>query len=256
MNIYYYLTVFPMEALIASQLDPTSFGSYMATGTKKGSAEKLIFIEVEQFQSDFFDWEYAAQRCMPHQNGDPKASVYLSVYRTLEHTPLTVLKSLFLTTQDGRTLELPRCKYTPPVHERKYFIYKELCPLNLLVVSSLDPLQFPQFLTTGESKVWVPKLIFTDLKQALFKDSDYTGHIGLCLRGKKEHFEECLREIVTTPAKPNKILDRSHLESFSYQVIENGLYIGDGEHLVFYKMKSEAELRSDHRDWAKSAMII
>ena len=37
MAVHYYLSVFPMEALIASQLDPMHFGAYMATGSKKGS---------------------------------------------------------------------------------------------------------------------------------------------------------------------------------------------------------------------------
>ena len=92
MEVYYYLTVFPSEALIASQLNPEQFGAYMATGSKKGSAERLIFIEVEPGFGDYFDWKYAGERTVPHPNGDPKHSVYLSVYRALEHTPVDVMK--------------------------------------------------------------------------------------------------------------------------------------------------------------------
>ena len=111
MSIHYYLSVFPMEALIASELEPASFGAYMATGAKKGSAEQIIFIEIEGEFGNHFDWEHARTECVPHPGGEPKNSVYLSVYRTLEHIPLDQLESMFLTTRDGRTLALSKSGY-------------------------------------------------------------------------------------------------------------------------------------------------
>ena len=35
--MYYYVVFYPIEALIASQLEPKEFGMYMARGSKKGS---------------------------------------------------------------------------------------------------------------------------------------------------------------------------------------------------------------------------
>ena len=35
MSLHYYLSIFPTEALIASELEPDQFGAYMATGSKK-----------------------------------------------------------------------------------------------------------------------------------------------------------------------------------------------------------------------------
>jgi predicted HD phosphohydrolase len=87
MKIRYYFSIFPMEALIASQLEPVHFGSYMATGTKKGSAEKIIFCELLHDFGDYFDWNYAHERCVPHPTGEPKNSLYLAVYRVLENIP-------------------------------------------------------------------------------------------------------------------------------------------------------------------------
>jgi len=43
METFYYLTIYPTEALIASQLPPMDFGTYMATGIKTGSFEKLNY---------------------------------------------------------------------------------------------------------------------------------------------------------------------------------------------------------------------
>ena len=90
MSIRYYLSVFPTEALIASMLDPVQFGAYRATGSKRGSSEQIIFIGITGEFGDAFDWEYARAQCVPHANGDPKHSVYLSIYRTLERIPLDV----------------------------------------------------------------------------------------------------------------------------------------------------------------------
>ena len=74
MTIHYYLTVFPTEGLIASQLGPEDFGSYMATGSKKGTAEHLIFIEVSGEFGSYFDWDYARQNCVQHSDERPKHS--------------------------------------------------------------------------------------------------------------------------------------------------------------------------------------
>ena len=88
MDIYFYLTVYPMEAMIASQLAPEAFGAYMAIGDRKGSAESLMFFEVDgEGLGDSFDLEYARRRVVPHSDGHPKNSVYLSVYQALEATP-------------------------------------------------------------------------------------------------------------------------------------------------------------------------
>ncbi len=38
--LYYYVVFSPIEALIASQPEPKMVGSYMARGSKKGSAER------------------------------------------------------------------------------------------------------------------------------------------------------------------------------------------------------------------------
>jgi len=256
MSIYYYFTVYPMEALIASGLGPKQFGSYMATGSKKGSAEKVVYIEVEQHSNSYFDWEYAQRRCKPRPDGRPKASVYLSVYRVLEHLRLEALKSCYLTTQDGRTLELPRADQTVEVDKTDYYIYKELCPLLPVVVSNLNPLDFPASLTSPETKTWVPRIVYADLKTVDLDDPENTGHTGGMFSRKLDHLKSCLEELSQKPGKSNKIFERSHVESFSYQIINRGIYLSDGTSVIHYPMISEKQLREQHRDWAKSAMII
>jgi hypothetical protein len=256
MEVHYYLTVFPMEALIASGLEPRQFGAYMAAGPKKGSCEQIIFTEIGPGFGDHFDWEYAQRRCKPRSDGTPKHSVYLSIYRVMEFVPLDKLHSLYLTTQDGRTLELQQEPYQPPSEGGDFYIYKELCPITPIVISTLEPASFAASMTNPASKTYIPTIVFADLKMIDLEDLENTGNIGGMFIEKIDHIRECMQDIMDKKEKTNKIIDRSHLESFTYQIIREGIYIGRGKNLSFYRMKSLEELKKYHRDWARSAMIL
>lgn len=256
MQIHYYFTIFPMEALIASQLEPEHFGSYMATGSKKGSSERLIFCELTEEFGDDFDWEHVHKNCVRHPNGDPKNSLYLAVYRVLEHIPFDVMGKMYLTNADGRTLTLEQDEYTVPEQEHQFFVYKELCPVTPIVVSSLSPRNFADVMTTPDTMTYVPKLVFADLKTVDFNHPDETGNIGRIYERKTEHLKDCVYAVTEVRDKVNKIFDRSLLESFSFQVIRKGIFIGNQDTLLYYPMKSIEELRENHYDWARSAMII
>jgi len=110
---YLYLSIFP-ESLIASMLPPEEFGVYFSTGTAKRSRGQALFLEIDRdFTSDYFNLDDVAQRCQPHIDGQPKRSVYLSIYRVLEHLPVSALKNLYLVSDEGKVLELPKIGRLP-----------------------------------------------------------------------------------------------------------------------------------------------
>ncbi|MEM5947481.1 hypothetical protein WKV44_02880 [Spirochaetia bacterium 38H-sp] len=252
---HYYLSIFPTEGLIASELSPEDFGSYMAIGAKKGAYEGIIFAEVEEGFGNFFDWEYAKKKCVSHPNGEPKHSVYLAVYRVLENIPVDKLKNIYLTTRDGRTLELEKSDYKAP-QKKNYYLYQELCPINPLVVSSLEPIEFAANISNGSSKIYVPTIAFCDIKTIDFDHPEDSGNIGAIYDRNIEHLKECIAAVTTNKEKPTKTIERSHIGAFSYQIINSGIYIGNKDALVYYPMKTIEELRKNHYDWARSAMII
>jgi hypothetical protein len=253
--IHYYLSIFPVEAFIASELDPEDFGTYMSTGSKVGSLERIIFIETEGGFGDYFDWNYAEEQCVSHPDGTPKHSVYLSVYRALEHIPLSVMKNLYLTTKDGRTLELESVNGASAPNHNGYYIYQELSPINPLVASTLKPEDFGNLVTSGKSKIFAPKLIFTDLKIIDFDNMEASGNIGPTYDKNLEHLKSCINAVVKKE-KQTKTIERSHIESFSYQSIDQGIYVCDAKNMLTYPMKSEEDLNTQHFEWAKSALIV
>ena len=94
MTTHFYLSLLP-EALIVSMLDPEEFGTYYAVGSAKKSRGQAMFFEVAPtFRHPYFRIEEALKRCVPHEDGSPKASIYVSVYRVLEHVDIDALMSL------------------------------------------------------------------------------------------------------------------------------------------------------------------
>lgn len=257
MAIHYYFTIFPMEALIASELEPENFGSYMAMGTKKsGASEQLIFAEVTEESGDYFDWDYAKEKCVSHADGRQKSSVYLSVYRVLENLSSKSLGALYLTTKDGRSLKLDKGAYTDPEGFKDLGLYKELCPVNPLVVSKHTPEKFAQYMTSPKSKVNMPALVFSDLKVIHPEDIKNSGNIGDEYDKNLDHLEECFNALNSGTGKDTKIVDRSYMGKFSFQLINTGIYIQEKDGIVLYKMPSRDELKKEHYDWGRSAQIF
>ena len=254
MQTHFYLSFSPIEALIASQLEPEQFGTYMAIGSKNGSYERIMFMELDGGFGDYFDWDYAAKQCVQHPDGEPKHSVWMSVYRVVEHVPLEAMGRMYLTTKDGRSLSLERTE-TVPQEKRPFYVYQELAPLTPLVVSALPPTDFAGFMTDPANHVSIPTVIFSDLKVIDFEDATKTGNIGAAYDRNLEHLKACVRDVTTKPDKPNKNVERS-VSSFSYQIIRDGLYVGDGKKLLFYPMPDLDTIRREHYDWGRSAMIL
>lgn len=256
MSINYYLMVFPMEAMIASELSPEEFSTYMATGKTKSTAEPLVFIEVEGGFGNYFDWEYAKKKCVNHTDGRPKNSLYLSVYRSLENTPIDAMGALHLVTKDGRSLSIEKGEYCNPDEWIGYALYKELCPVTPLAVSSLDPKKFADYLTDKSNKLVLPTILFADLKVVDFKDMKNSGNVGNIYDGNMDHLINCIENLQSGKGKLVKVVDRSYSNKFGYQAIQNGLYLSDGDKTVMYKLPSLDELKAEHYDWARSANIV
>ncbi len=255
MNQHYYLTLFPTEALVASQHDPEHFGAYMATGGRDGSSEIVMFIEIDP-SFPGFDWEYAKATCVPHPDGRPKNSVYLSIYRVLERVPFAALGNLYLTTRDGRVLGLAKQPYDPAVATGAYHVYQELCPVHPLVVSKFPPREFGRYITGSQTKLQLPKIAFVELKVVDLDNLEDSGNIGGLYDRNINHLRRCVESVTNDTPKTTKTLERSHVESFTFNAVKSGIYLCDGTETIAYPMPSIEELRETNYDWARSALII
>ena len=252
MNVHLYLSLMP-EALIVSMLNPEDFGTYYAVGTAKKSRGQAMFFEVDiNFRHPFFRIDEAIARCVPHEDGTPKSSIYVSVYRVLEHMDLTALKELYLTTQDGRTLAL-----TPsndiPMPEKGLHLYQEIIPVTPLVASRLDPVAFHELIVKNPtSLITVPVICFVELRLG---ELAHDPEMGLCEDlpyGNSDHLRQCLSDVKTKYVS-TKMVDRIHSSVFPYRAVKNGIFVGNSDQLKYYPMPSPEILRSENYRWWRSA---
>lgn len=253
MTIYYYLSLIP-ESIIASMLPPDEFGNYYALGSHKRSRGQAIFFELDPGKmGDAIDFEDAKSRCVAHEDGSPRKSSYLRIYRALESVPTEALERLNLTTDDGRTLALNPSEYTAE-EDRPLHLYQEICPVNPRVVSKLNPINFCRRLTSPDAPVQVPRIVFAEMKlEALAKDPDSTDVDNLPYLNL-EHLRDCLRELRHTYAKPNKTVIRQMKHDVLFRTIRGGFYVGDQESFRYFPLPGKEELETTYYPWWRSAL--
>lgn len=254
MDKHLYLIAHRVQALVASMLAPEEFSTYMATGTKKRSRDKLPFFEVDpDFGSDYFDLGIIDDRCVPHPDGTPKHSVYISIYRVLEHLDISHIGDLYCVTRDGRVLRLAARAYEadggPGPH-----LYQELCPVAPLIASGLAPRDFCRFVTDRSRPVSVPRIFFADLVLPKLDAAPGEPEADSVPYKHLEHIRECLREISAAAEKRTKTVNRAGDQLF-YRTVKDGFFLGAGETVKWYPFPGPDELESRHHLWWRSATL-
>jgi hypothetical protein len=254
MTQHLYFSLIP-EALVASNLSPEQFGQYYATGHKYKSKGQALFFEIDPaFRNAFFDIEGALLRCVPHADGSPKNSAYISIYRVLEHIPVSALGKLYLTTAYGQTLGLAQATSLPD-HEPGLHLYQDLAPVNSMVVSAQHAQAYYESVTSHPATfVRFPALAFVELGLGALATDPINGAVGDLPYPFMHHLREALLEVEPS-GKKSKLVQRAHSLEFPYRMLKNGLYIGNGLDLVLYRMPSHEVLRRDHNNWWRSANL-
>lgn len=247
---YLYLSLMP-ESLIASHLPPEEFGAYAATGTKKRARGQALFFKLnDAYAALHITGEFARRM----EERTPRRSIYLSIYRVLEHTPLDAIESAHLTTDDGRVLTLRPAPYQP-VPGPRFHLYQEFCPVTPRVVSTLEPREFAARITDATEPVSLPALVFAELRlDRLGDDPEATGIDDLPYPNL-EHLRDCLRELRLKHGKPTKTVIRYLQQDVLFRTITGGLYVAaaGGEFLSFPMPAPEA-LETHHFPWWRSAL--
>jgi hypothetical protein len=252
MTVHLYLSLIP-EALIASMLPPEDFGTYYAVGSHKKLHGQAMFIELDpSFRHDFFKIEQGIERCVPHPDGSPKRSVYISTYRVLEHVPINAMQKVHLVTAYGEVLGIEPSAQLPE-KTSDLNMYQEIAPVHPLVVSTLSPEQYYQFLTQNpDSLVHFPAVCFVDLQLGELAEDPEHGAIRDLPYAFINHLRECLLE-VQDKSMHSKIVNRVETVEYPYRMIKNGIYLGNQDELVYFPLPSLEELRGKYYRWWRSA---
>ena len=251
MEKHYYLVATP-ESLIASQLNPHEFGNYMAIGTKKNLRSQSVFFEIDPAKADL-PLEYVNQNLVAYENGEPKRSVYLSIYRVFEKIPMDALLNLYLATDDGKVLEIAKTDYAPR-EKKDIHLYQQYNPFSTMVASKLTPPEFIHFLTDAAKPVSVPRLFFVEL-QLNDLANDPTLPIKNLPYKNPAHLRECLLKLHESSERLTKTVMRVRHSELPYRTIETGFFIGDQNDFFYFPFPDQHELETTHFAWWRSALV-
>jgi len=251
MKNYFYLVTTP-ESLIASHLSPIEFGNYLSVGTKKRIHGQNIYFEVNPEKMKNLPNAHIEKLLVPYSNGEPKRSVFLSIYRSLENTPLSALKSLYLSTDDGKVLEIQSEKFDE-IETDETHLYQQFNPITTRVASKLTPDGFVQFLTNASKPVSAPKVFFAEL---LLNElaADPNAPLNNLPYPNPDHLRDCLIKLNETKGKRTKTVLRFLQGDLNYRTIKTGFFIGEKDRFLFYPFPDISELEGKYYSWWRSAL--
>jgi len=252
-----YMIVFPINALVASQLEPKEFGEHYTTGGFKHFSGKMIFAEIDiNFRDDYFEIDKYLDLTVPYEDGSPKKTKFIKSYAVLEHVDLNAIHTLHLCTTNGKVLSIPAAEYTAVNEPGLIRTYQEVTPLDTLIVSTLDQREFGKFITTKTTSKGAPKICFTQIEFNIpeFKENNKNLEIfHIELPGVNPYrMYDCISELERHPEKTNKTVGLgSLLRDISYKFLRHGFWFADKDTLKFFPMPSVAELEDKYFYWWK-----
>ena len=253
MKKYYYLILTP-ESLIVSHLAPFEFGNYLSVDTKKRTSGQIIFFKLDPIKLKKVPESYIEQKLQPYPNGEPKRSVYFSIYRAMEKTPLSALKNLYLVTDDGKVLELFSSEYEE-IESDEIHLYQQINPITTRVASKLLPNEFIEFLTDVRKPVSAPKIFFAELllnelainPKAPLHNLPYSN---------PDNLRDCLIKLNETKGKLTKTVLRFMQGDLNYRTIKDRFFIGDQQTYLYFPFPTIEELESKYYSWWRSALTL
>jgi hypothetical protein len=251
-----YQILAPNPALVASQLEPEAFAKHYTAGSVRYYASKIVFAEIDiDFRHPYFRIDHALDALVPHADGRPKATKFISTYRVLEHMDFRAIKRVMLGTPEGYTLELQSVPYTK-THEPGFLrIYAEIAPLRMLVMSRFDFPAFGRYITAPEFPKGAPKLFYTqvELDIAHFLE-EFERHPTMHPPIPGLHpskLRDAIVEMRSDLEKNSKGLRLdSSFDTIPYKLIRHGFMFASQEETRFFQMPSVAEIeQTNYRFW-------
>ncbi|MBI5476192.1 MAG: hypothetical protein HY964_05575 [Ignavibacteriales bacterium] len=254
-NKHLYMIVFPVNALVASQLNPAEFAQHYTIGSAKHFKGKVIFVELDiNFRDKYFQIDEYLAQTVARPDGRVKKTKFISSYGVLEHVDLKAFRNLYLVTANGKALEISSKPYTAINEPGLVRIYQEVTPLTNLVASTLDQRSFGKYITSETRSKGAPKICFTqyefNVAEFLEKNKNREMMYSPIPETNPARLYEYLIELKTNPDKKTKTISlNTTLLEASYALIRHGFWFAVGTDLLFYPIPSVEELENKHYDW-------
>jgi len=257
MNKHLYLILYPVDALVASQLEPTEFARHFSVGSAKHFEGKTIFVEIDPaFRSPGLPVEEALAQTVPHPDGTPKRTKYVSMYNTLSRVDLSAVGDLFLVTVDGLALKIKKSAAVEPRVAEPIHVFHLMSPLSFPIACKLSPIQYARYITKESQFKRLPKVSFAelDVRASQIAEAGTPPEVTPIPNTHRVHVWNSLKELASIPGKKTKTLSiQDTLDHMPFLSWKNGVWISDGELDLFFALPAKDTLKYDYPDWYRSA---
>jgi hypothetical protein len=251
-----YAILHPSPALVASQLEPDRFARHYLAGSFRHYSGKVIFARVDPtFRHSFFPIDEALEVVHPHEDGRPKATKFISVYRVLEHLDFQKLEQLYLTTPEGVVMTLDPSDDVPVRSTGKLRIFAEINPVRMLVITRMNFMDFGDLATNPSVLRSVPALAYTQLEfdaETFLNDFELNPMLPSPLpRVHPSKLRDAINDLLNRPAKQTKgLLLDSNFDTIPYKLVRHGFMFAGHHEYRFFRMPPVQEIeRTNYKFW-------
>lgn len=247
-----YQILYPNQALVASHLSPEAFARHYLIGSIRHYTGKLVFAEIDiNFRHPYFDIDAGLEALVPHPDGSPKRTKFISSYRVMEHMDFDSIKTLYLSTAEAHVLALSPQPYDK-VHQAGFLrTFAEIAPLSMLVMSPLDMREFGKYITQAGNSKGCPKLFYTQIELNVdeflknFEANPFMPAPFSFLHPSK--LRDAIQQMkIDTEKKTKGLALACPLDQISFKCIRHGFMFASQEKIRFFPMPSLHELETAH----------
>lgn len=253
-----YAILHPSPALIGSQLEPDKFARHYLAGSVRHYSGKVIFAEIDAaFRHEYFHVDEFMADVAPHEDGRPKATKFISVYRVLEHLDFSMVRTVYLTTPEGAVLPLESAD-PPETREPGILrIFAEINPVRMLVLTRMNFIEFGDLVTNPSILRNVPALFYTQLEfdaEAFINDFELNPMLPSPLpRVHPSKLRDGINELMSSPRKQTKgLLLDSSFDTIAYRLVRHGFMFARHGESRFFRMPSHQEIEKAHFKFYKA----
>lgn len=247
-----YMILYPNPSLVASQCEPEAFSKHYQIGSTRYYTGKLIFAEIDPlYRHPYFDIEAGLRGLIPHEDGAPKATKFISSYRVLEHVDLQAIQRLYLATPNGEIIGIDPGKSEGPSPDSGLRVIAQICPLSMLVLTRLSSDDFGRYITDPANPKGAPVIFYTSLDldiTGFLKDFEANPFLPAPLAFMHpSKLRDAIIELQTHPEKTTKGLAlRTPLGSVSYKSVRKGFWFYRPGHNLFFPFPALSEIELTH----------
>ena len=251
-TIKLYLVLHPNHSLIASQLNPSDFAKHFMLGSARYFEGNLIFAEVDpNFRNPYFRIDEILKEVVPHEDGRPKATKFISSYRVLEHIDLKALGKLYFSNIYGDIVEMESKNDDPVLRGDELRIILEINPIKMMVLTKLNIIEYGKFITDPNMPKGAPKMFYTQLEfnaDEFLKQFDENPFLQYHIPGiHPVRLEKAIKEIRNTLYKKTKgLYFDCPIDKISYKNLRHGFMFASKDEIKFYPLLALDEIEKKY----------